>query len=72
MNLYRVDCSEDKGNCTEHKTVWCGSQKAVADMKRTINQEPELELSGITVIDIPTDKNGLIGWLNKKRWLSFR
>ena len=65
MRLYKVDYTEYIGDGHENDNVfWAGTQKEVAAKKREIKDEDILDLEYISEIDIPTDKAGLLKWLN--------
>jgi len=64
MKLYKIEYQALSWGASEQRIKWCGSQKDVADFKREIKQSPELSLVSIDNVDIPTDKTGLLFWLN--------
>ena len=65
MKLYRIDYAEYLGDGHESPRVaWCGTQKEVALFKKGIKEDDDLNLEHISDVDIPTDKPGLLTWLN--------
>ena len=64
MRLYRVDYNWVDFGGPEGAVKWFGTQKDVATFNREIRQSDELELEMVTEVDVPTDKTGLLSWLN--------
>ena len=62
MRLYLVEYIEAGEN--DHQFIWCGTKADVAKQKRLIKKDPAQRLFTIDEVDVPTDKQGLLSWLN--------
>ena len=60
----REDCLVLK-TVTPDRIIWCGTQAEASKTRTAIKRDPDKELEGYDQVDVPTDKAGLLEWLNK-------
>lgn len=69
MRLYRIEYEEwhaDRGVRDVH-AEWFGTQAEVAKRKRELLTGMDVCNELVTSEDVPTDKPGLLAWLNERK-----
>lgn len=62
MKLYRIDYETAAGATL---SVWCGTQaEARAREKELEREHGRWRVGDVEAVDVPTDKPGLLAWLN--------
>lgn len=63
MKLYRIPFENRNGDACQ---LWCGSQaEAKAETKRLETEYERWRVGDPETVEVPTDKPGLIAWLNE-------
>jgi hypothetical protein len=67
MRIYRIDWQDPADG---HRVAWAGSARDAARRLREARQQvaenydENAEPSGFSAVEVPTDKAGLLSWLN--------